>query len=239
MAGHSKWATTKHKKALIDAKRSKIFSKLANIISVAARRGDDPETNPALRDAIAKAREFNMPQENIDRAIKRGAGKIPGIMLEEFLVEAYGPEKIGLVIRLITDNKNRTMNELRSFLNEHGGSLAEAGSVLWMFTESIVFSVPRSQWQQDSDLELEIIDLGAEDIQQSEDKVIILSKKETAEKLRQFLEKQGLNPKVSYEYIANNPVSLPKEETKEKIENFLEALYAINEVEEIYTNVAL
>src|SRR3972149_3714246 len=125
MSGHSKWATTKHKKALVDSKRSKIFSKLANLITVAARKGGDPDANPSLRDLIAKAREFNMPAENVKRAIKRGTGELPGVMLEELLLEALGPNGLVLLIRVITDNKNRSLGEIKKTLADSGGHLAD------------------------------------------------------------------------------------------------------------------
>lgn len=132
MSGHSKWSQIKHKKAQSDAKKGKMFSKVSRMITVAARRGDKPEMNPELRLAIEKAREVNMPKDNIERAIKRAAGK-ESEKLEEVLYEAYGPAGVGILIEGITDNKNRTLNELKHILNEHNAKLADSGSVLWMF----------------------------------------------------------------------------------------------------------
>lgn len=150
MSGHSKWAQIKHKKALTDAKKSQMFSKLAALISVAAReKGGDPATNPNLRMAVEKAREMNMPQDNISRAIKRGTGELPGTVIEEALWEGYGPGGVAILVEAVTDNKNRTLRELRHIFSEHGGKLGESGSAQWMFnrtvTESGIEYVPKSQ----------------------------------------------------------------------------------------------
>lgn len=137
MAGHSKWAQIKHKKALTDAKKSQIFSKLASLLSVAAQeKGGDPAMNPKLRMAIDKARSMNMPRENISRAIKRGTGELPGAAIEEVYCEGYGPGGIAVLVEVLTDNKNRTRGELRRIFSEHGGKLGERGSAEWLFTRT-------------------------------------------------------------------------------------------------------
>jgi YebC/PmpR family DNA-binding regulatory protein len=134
MSGHSHWHSIRHKKGIADAKRGKIFSKISRLISVAAKeKGGDPEANPKLRLAIEKAREVNMPKDNIERAIKRGAGQLEGVNIEEVLYEAYGPTGAALIIEGITDNKNRTLSEVKHILNKFGGKLAEVGSVRHMF----------------------------------------------------------------------------------------------------------
>ena len=141
MSGHSHWATIKHKKVTTDAKRGKIFSKISRLISIAAKeKGGDPEKNPKLRTAIEKAREVNMPKDNIERAIKRGTGQLEGSQIEEAIYEAYGPSGIALIIEIITDNKNRTLAEIKNTLNKFGGKLAEAGSVRYMFDR------PEQEW---------------------------------------------------------------------------------------------
>jgi YebC/PmpR family DNA-binding regulatory protein len=152
MAGHSKWAQIKYKKALTDAKKSQIFSKLSRLISVAAKeKGGDPEKNPKLRVAIEKARAFNMPQENILRAIKRGTGELPGTTLEEIIYEGYGPGGIAVLVEVVTDNKNRTLSELRRIFSECGGKLGESGSAKWLFTpqatEGEIVYIPKSKIQ--------------------------------------------------------------------------------------------
>lgn len=133
MSGHSKWSKVKHQKAITDVRKGKIFSKMAKMIAIAARKGGDPEMNPALRIAIEKARQVNMPKENIQRAIKRGTGEDKSLKLEEATYEAYGPNGTPLIIETITDNKNRTLSEIKHILNGHGGKLAEAGSVKYLF----------------------------------------------------------------------------------------------------------
>lgn len=134
MSGHSHWATIKHKKGATDAKRGKTFSKISRLISIAAKeKGSDPGSNPKLRTAITKAQSINMPKDNIERAIKRGAGQLEGTQIEEATYEAYGPSGVALIIEVITDNKNRTLAEIKNTLNKFGGKLAEAGSVRYMF----------------------------------------------------------------------------------------------------------
>ena len=134
MSGHSKWSTIKHKKAATDAKRGKIFSKLAKMISVAAReKGGDPSMNPRLRMAIESAQKENLPKENIERAIKKGTGELEGVTLEELTLEIYGPEGIAIIVEAITDNKNRTLAEIKKILSDHNAKLGEAGSVQWAF----------------------------------------------------------------------------------------------------------
>lgn len=133
MSGHSKWSTIKHKKALTDTKRSKVFSKISSVITIAARTGGDPAKNPSLRTAIEKAREVNMPKENIDRAIKRGTGEMAGATLTEITYGAFGPGGVAILITAITDNKNRTLSEIKQILSEHNAKFAESTSIQWIF----------------------------------------------------------------------------------------------------------
>ncbi|MEK7279953.1 MAG: YebC/PmpR family DNA-binding transcriptional regulator, partial [Nitrospirota bacterium] len=136
MSGHSKWATTKHKKMAVDAKRGKIFTKIIREITIAARHGGgDPEGNPRLRTAILKSKENNMPADNIKKAIQRGTGELPGVTYEESVYEGYGPGGAALLIEITTDNKNRTVSEIRNIMSKHGGNMGEAGCVSWMFSK--------------------------------------------------------------------------------------------------------
>ena len=145
MSGHSKWSTIKHKKAITDARRSKIFSKISALITIAAReRGGDPEKNPTLRTAIEKARDVNMPKENIERAIKRGTGEIAGVHLEEITYGAFGPGGIAILITVITDNKNRTLAEIKKVLSEHNSKFVETNSIQWMFRRQGADWIPNS-----------------------------------------------------------------------------------------------
>jgi YebC/PmpR family DNA-binding regulatory protein len=235
MSGHSKWANIKNKKGLADAKRSKVFSKMANAIAVAARSGGDPDMNPSLRDVIAKARASDMPRDNIDRAIKRGTGETPGVALEEFLLELFGPNGMAVLVRIITDNKNRTLGDIRSVLNTYDGRLAETGSVQWMFDEQVRFEVPRALWETKNSPELEAIDAGAEDISGDEGSMWLVTTREHGEKLRSFLEKAGFAPQVHLEYAPKNAL-VASGEQREKAERFLNVLYDLDDVESIYPN---
>ncbi len=144
MSGHSKWSTIKHKKALTDAKRSKVFSKVTSLITIAARKGGDPDKNPNLRTMIEKAREVNVPKENIERAIKRGTGEIAGVALEEVVYGAFGPGGVVILITAITDNKNRALAEIKKILQEHNAKFTELNSVQWMFQRSGTGWIPNN-----------------------------------------------------------------------------------------------
>ena len=151
MSGHSKWSTIKHKKALTDAKKSKVFSKIASLITIAARRGGDPDKNPALRTAIEKAREVNLPKENVERDIKRGTGEIAGAALEEVVYGAFGPGGVAVLITAITDNKNRTLAEIKKILQEHNSKFAEINSIQWMFRREGADWIPNSPMKIDDE----------------------------------------------------------------------------------------
>ena len=151
MSGHSKWSTIKHEKALTDAKRSKVFSKIALVITIAARRGGDPAKNPTLRTAIEKARKVNLPKENIDRAIKRGTGEIGGAQIEEVTYGAFGPHGVAMLITAITDNKNRTLSKIKQILNAHNAKFVEMNSIQWMFRREGADWIPNSPVKIDSE----------------------------------------------------------------------------------------
>ena len=149
MSGHSKWATIKHKKGALDAKRGKIFTRLIKEISIAARSGGDPDKNPRLRTAVAAAKAENMPSDNIKRAIQRGTGELPGVNYEEFTLEGYGPGGAAVLVELSTDNRNRTVSEIRHAFGKNGGNMAEAGAVAWMFHKKGDIMVPKSAAKED------------------------------------------------------------------------------------------
>jgi YebC/PmpR family DNA-binding regulatory protein len=239
MSGHSKWATTKHKKALVDSKRSKAFSKLANNIAIAARKGKDPINNPSLRDMVDKAKALNMPKENIDRAIQRGSGEIPGVVVSEYLIEAYGPSKTALLIKTITDNKNRTLGSVRSILNEHGGRLAETGSVQWLFTETVCFEIPLALWQTNPQAALLMIDAGATDIEENNDPVIVSTNKQAAENVKAALNQSQFPVSAKIDYLPNNPITIANESEQQTIKNLIEAIDSQEDVDEVYLNVQL
>lgn len=164
MSGHSKWATTKHKKAAADAKRGKAFTKIIREITVAAKiGGGDPSGNPRLRMVIAKAKEANMPADNIKRAIQKGTGELPGVNYEEATYEGYGPGGVALLLDILTDNKNRTVAEIRHLLGKHGGNMAESGAVAWMFERKGMISIPKEGVDEDTLMNL-ALESGAEDL---------------------------------------------------------------------------
>src|SRR5205814_6489143 len=154
MSGHSKWATIKHKKGALDAKRGKIFTRLIKEISMAAKSGGDVEKNPRLRTAVAAAKAENMPADNIKRAIQRGTGELPGVSYEEITYEGYGPGGVALLVDVTTDNRNRAVSEIRHTFGKHGGNMGEAGSVAWMFTKKGYIVVPKSAAKEDDLLNL-------------------------------------------------------------------------------------
>lgn len=164
MSGHSKWATTKHKKAAADAKRGKAFTKIIREITIAAKiGGGDPDGNPRLRMVIAKAKEVNMPADNMKRAIQKGTGELPGVNYEETTYEGYGPGGVALLLDILTDNKNRTVAEVRHLLGKHGGNMAESGAVAWMFDRKGMISIPKASAGEDALMTL-ALESGAEDL---------------------------------------------------------------------------
>jgi len=236
MSGHSKWSQIKHKKAITDARRSKIFSKLAAMISIAVRKGGkDPESNPSLRLAIEKAKEFNMPKENIERAIQRGSGELAGTKLEEITYEAYGPGGVGILIKTITDNKNRTAGEIKKILNENDGKLAESGSVSFQFEEKSFLTIAKNDFSED--LCLSLIEKGMEGFEEREEEIIIFSQPKNFSSLKQFLEEKN----VKILSTGLEPVAKQKQEVdqeiKKKLEKLFEELEEQNEVEEIYSTL--
>ena len=195
MSGHSKWATIKRKKAGIDAKRGKVFTKYIKEISVAARAGGgDPAANPRLRTAIAGAKSVNMPADNIERAIKKGTGELEGVNYEEVSYEGYGPGGIAILMDSLTDNRNRTTGELRHLLTKHGGRMAEAGSVQYMFTIKGQVIVPKSAMDEDTLLML-VLDAGAEDVSTEDpESYEIMSPLSQLESVKAALAAKGITP---------------------------------------------
>jgi len=236
MSGHSKWAQIKHKKAATDAKRSKVFSKLAAVIAIAAReKGGDPNMNPSLRMAIDKARSLNMPMDNIERAIKRGTGEAGGAGLEEMLLEAYGPAGKALLIQAISDNKNRTIAEIKHILNEHGGKMASAGSVKWLFEEKGKIILENQKLTDE--LELKLIEAGAEDIQTDGEQIIILTKPERLESTKHKISEIGLTvSEANLSFLPKNPEKI-SETDQTAYEKLFEDLDDQQDVEEVYTTL--
>lgn len=240
MSGHSKWSQIKHKKALTDAKKGKLFSKLSNLISVSARqKGGAPATNPQLRLAIEKARSFNMPGENIEKAIKKGTGELEGAKMEEMLIEAYGPGGIALMIEAITDNKNRTVSEIKYLLSQHNGKMAEAGSVNWMFERKGTLIInAAAALKNKEELELLVIDCGAQDLKWQDEQLLeIYTKTDELEKTKKELESKNIPMEsTSLDWVPKNEIKLIDRKTKEAAERLLQALDEHQDIQEIYSN---
>lgn len=239
MSGHSKWANIKHRKELVDKKKGKIFSTMAKIIAVAARKGGGPEANPALRLAIEKAKSVNMPNDNIERAIKKGTGEDKERQLEEVLYEGFGPGGVPLIIEVITDNRNRTLSEIRHILSQHNGRIGETGTVKWMFGQKGVIEL-NAEGKNKEELELLTIDSGAEDIKWKDNILEAHIKPEDLEKTKNNLEKSGIKIEdISLDWVPKNEVKIEDESLKKQLEQLFEALNENEDVKEIYSNVSL
>lgn len=239
MSGHSKWATTKHKKAIIDAKRGKIFTKMAKLITIAARDGGgDPSTNPSLRTAIDNAKSASLPKENIERAIQKGAGGGDSAKIEEVIYEAYGPGGMAMIIECLTDNKNRTVAEVKAVLNKHGGSFATAGSVAYLFTKKGEIYIDGSKNNKSADeVEEAIIESGGDDFEQDESNYIVYTNQNSLHAVKKALEDTGLAiDSAELTYVANtyNDLEAGKKESAEKL---LDVLDDLDDVNKVYSNV--
>ena len=238
MSGHSKWAQIKHKKAHVDAKRGKIFSKIVKEIAVAARLGGGDVTgNPRLRTAIEKAKEVNMPQDNIKRAIMKGTGELPGVSYEETLYEGYGPGGVAILIEALTDNKNRTTPEIRHIMSKHGGNMGDAGCVSWMFTKKGYILVEKSRIDEDS-LMAAVLEAGAEDMKNDpkEDSYEIISSPEDMATIKDALETSGIP--VSLAEITMLPTTYVTldEKSAEQMLRLVEVLEDHDDTQNVYTN---
>ena len=237
MSGHSKWAKVKYQKAQKDPKRGRAFSKLTNLITVASRDGSDTETNPKLRLAVEKARAFGMPKENIERAIERGSGTgAEAKQLEELMCEAYGPGGTAILIQAITDNKNRTIAELRHLLESHDAKMANSGSVAYMFKEVGCITVPKANWTDD--LSLEVIEKGAEEIKELADEIELYTSVNNLHLLATFLtgKLKNVTIETAIEFISQQSTPITDPELRQKLESLFDALDEHNDVEEIYSN---
>ena len=234
MSGHSKWATTKHKKAIKDSKRSSLFTKLAKIITIAARDGNDQSMNFKLRMAVDKAKSLSMPKDNIERAIERGSGTGDSGPLEEITYEGYGPEGIALIMEIVTDNRNRIASEIRHILSKNGGSLGETNSVMWQFERKGVIYLKTEKINEEQ--ELEIIDAGAEDIENDEDGIRVITAMENLQKIQEKLSAKFEIDNVELEYLPKNKIKI---ENKVKMENFFEALDECDDINNFYSNAKM
>lgn len=235
MSGHSKWSTIKREKGAKDAKRGAVFTKLGNQIAIAARGGIDPAMNAALAMAIDKARAANMPKDNIQRSIDRVADK-NAAQLEELTYEGYGPGGVGIIIETATDNRNRTLPEVKTALIKNGGRIADAGSVMFQFARKGVVTVAETG----EETLLTILDSGAEDAVEEDGETIVYTDQKDLAKVRSALAAAGLTIKdAGLEYIAATPVEVADDETREKILKVLDALDDLDDVVAVHTNAEL
>jgi YebC/PmpR family DNA-binding regulatory protein len=238
MSGHSKWAQVKHKKAIVDAKKGKIFSKIVKEISVAARLGGgDPDRNPRLRTAIEKAKEVNMPQENIKRAIMKGTGELPGMTYEETVYEGYGPGGTAILLEVLTDNRNRTVSEIRHIMTKHGGNLGEAGCVGWMFEKKGYILVEKTNIDEDSLMSI-AIESGAEDMKNDprEDSFEIITASEDMNKVKTSLEASGIPLSLAETTMLPKSYVFLDEKAADQMIRLIEALEDHEDVQDVYTN---
>ncbi|MCK4264851.1 YebC/PmpR family DNA-binding transcriptional regulator [Candidatus Babeliales bacterium] len=237
MAGHSKWANIKHKKAKQDAQRGKVFTRLTKEITVAAREGGgDPDGNSKLRLLIDKAKYVNMPNENINRAIKKGTGELAGASYEFITYEGYGPGGMALIVTVLTDNKNRTVSALRHVFSKCSGNLAESGAVMWMFDQRGVLVVKANGKTEDDVLE-SLLDYNVYDVKKNEDIITVICLQEDLEVVKKALEEAGfVVDSADLSWIAKNPVKVSSE-NEDKAFKLLEAIDDLDDVQDTYANL--
>lgn len=235
MGGHSHWATTKRHKAAVDAKRGKLFTKVIREITIAARGGGDPDGNPRLRLAVIKAREANMPNDTIKKAIQRGTGELPGVTIEEFSLEGYGPGGTAILIEIQSDNRNRTVAEIRSLLTKNGGNLAEAGAVAWQFHKKGLIIVDKGKVEEDRLLSLSL-DAGAEDVKVTDGTFEVITAPHDFEPVRKAIADAQIEPSLAeVTFLPQNSVQL-EEKAAEQMLKLLEVLDDHDDVQKVHAN---
>jgi YebC/PmpR family DNA-binding regulatory protein len=235
MSGHSKWSTIKRKKGAADAKRGVIFTRLSKDISLAARQGGgDIDMNPSLRLAVKKAKSANMPSANIERAIKKGTGDLPGVKFEDFEYEGYGPNSVAILIEIMTDNKNRTLPEIRSIMTKNGGNLGESGCVNWMFERKGILSVKLSDVTEDSLMDI-LINVDVDDINIDDEFYEIITKPEDFQEVNSLFEKNEIQFEGEVSLVPQNLIQLSIEEADNVIK-LLELIENHDDVQKVHTN---
>jgi YebC/PmpR family DNA-binding regulatory protein len=236
MSGHSKWHTIKHKKGAADAKRGKVFTRIIKELTVAARAGGgDPDTNPRLRTIVAEAKSVNMPAENIKRAIQRGTGELPGVSYEEATYEGYGPGGAAVIIECLTDNRNRTVGELRHLLSKHNGNLGETNSVAWMFQKKGYIVVDKTATDEEKLLNA-VLDAGGDDLRDDGDTWEIISEPSAFEAVRDAVKALGIEPaSAQVAMLPQNYVKLEGKEASQMV-RLMEALEEHDDVQHVWSN---
>jgi YebC/PmpR family DNA-binding regulatory protein len=236
MSGHSKWATIKHKKAATDARRGKVFTKIIREIMIAARSGGaDPNSNPRLRTAILAAKNENMPNDNIERAILRGSGQMEGETLEEVTFEGYGPGGVGMLVQVVTSNRNRIVSEIRHLMSKHGGNMAENGAVGWMFHRKGDITIPKEAADEEKMMGI-VLDAGAEDLKDDGSSWEVVTPPEAFEKVREALTAAGINPaSAEVGWVPQNYIKLTGAQAQQMVK-MVEALEEHDDVQHVYAN---
>ncbi len=237
MSGHSKWANIKHKKEKTDAQRGKVFTKIGREIAIAVKEGGgDPDQNAKLRDVIAKAKANNMPNENIMRSIKKAAGELGSVSYEEVVYEGYAPGGVAIIVRAVTDNRNRTAGEMRHIFDKSGGSLGATGCVGWMFDRTGVIVIERKAGMEEDEVMLDAIDAGAQDIEAGDDYFEVTTDPTDFSAVREALEKKGYALlSAGIELIPQNTVDVPAENA-DALQTILDKLEDHDDVQEVYSN---
>jgi YebC/PmpR family DNA-binding regulatory protein len=236
MSGHSKWKTNKSRKTAADAKKGAAYTKIIKEITAAAREGGgNPDTNPSLRTAIARAREVNMPSDNVKMAIKRGTGELPGIVYETVTYEAYGPAGVAILIEALTDNKNRTTAELRNVMSKKGGNMAGAGSVSWMFTKKGYILIEKSQTPEEELMSI-ALDAGAEDFKSDGKNYEIITSVQDFEKIKQAIQEKGIKCQdAEITMLPSSTIKVVGNDAKQVLA-LIDALEEHDDVQQVYAN---
>ncbi len=236
MSGHSKWATIKRKKAVTDGKRGKLFTQIAKEITIASRMsGGDTKSNPRLRLAVDKAKASNMPADNIKRAIQKGTGELPGVAYEDVTYEGYGPGGVALIIESVTDNRNRTVSEIRHFLERHNGKLGASNSVAWMFHRKGAITLARSKYEENALLEI-VLEAGADDMSTADELYEITTSPESFLAVKEAMEAKGITPdSAEIQLIPENSVKVDAKDA-EQVLKLMEALEEHDDVQHVYAN---
>ena len=231
MSGHSKWSTIKRKKGAADAKRGAIFTRLSKDITLAARDlGGNPDMNPSLRLAIKKARSSNMPVANIERAIKKGTGDLPGVKYDDIIYECYGPNGVAIILECLTDNKKRTVSEIKNILSKNGGNLGESGCVNWMFEKKGTISISKNDIEEEKLFDLEI-----EDFEDYEGNYILTTTPDNFDIVSSYLEKQNVNIEGEVGLVPKNTVEISNNDSS-KVLNLMEQLDEHDDIQKVHSN---
>ena len=240
MSGHSKWHNIRVKKTAADAARGKVYTKHAKLIEIAAQRGGDPVTNTILKNAIAEAKADSVPNANIERAIKKGTGELKGERMEEVMYACMAPGGVACLIECLTDNTNRTLGNVKTIISKNGGTFTESASVLWMFARRGVVVARKAGAANMEELELQLIDVGAEDVELSDDTLSVTTDIANWAKARDFLKRNGWEiQSAGLRYVATQKAPLPDEKAMEQLADFVAALEEDDDVSEVHTNAEL